>query len=146
MSMFTYGFRVNKIFKDENATAYFTPSEIVSAIVNLMDAKRCLTKEEYFFVSVVFETFRMVKRKLLLRKSGFVGLCNEMIAHFDLVAPYYKFCGDTKMNIMMFLESEKSEYRQRAKAILNKKAIFQEEWNQLHQEFMEKFWAFAEHY
>ena len=66
MSIFTYGFRVNKIFKNEKETAFFTPSEIVSAIVNLLDAKKSLTQDEYFFVSVVFETYRQIKRKLLL--------------------------------------------------------------------------------
>lgn len=143
MSIFTYGFRVNKIFKNENETAFFTPSEIVSAIVNLLDAKKSLTKDEYFFVSVVFETYRQIKRKLLLSKSGFIGLCNEIIAHLDLIAPYYKFCGDSRMRIMMLEEDEKYEYRQRAKAILKQKAIFKEEWMNLHQEFLEMFHSYT---
>lgn len=143
MSMFTYGFRVNKIFKNENETAFFTPSEIVSAIVNLLDAKKSLTRDEYFFVSVVFETYRQIKRQLLLSKSGFIGLCNEIIAHLDLIAPYYKFCGDSRMRIMMLEEDEKYEYRQRAKAILKQKAIFKEEWMNLHQEFLEMFHSYT---
>ena len=143
MSIFTYGFRVNKIFKNENETAFFTPSEIVSAIVNLLDAKKTLTRDEYFFVSVVFETYRQIKRKLLLSKSGFIGLCNEIIAHLDLIAPYYKFCGDSRMRIMMLEEDEKYEYRQRAKAILKQKAIFKEEWMNLHQEFLEMFHSYT---
>lgn len=143
MSIFTYGFRVNKIFKNENETAFFTPSEIVSAIVNLLDAKKSLTRDEYFFVSVVFETYRQIKRKLLLSKSGFIGLCNEIIAHLDLIAPYYKFCGDSRMRIMMVEEDEKYEYRQRAKAILKQKAIFKEEWMNLHQEFLEMFHSYT---
>ena len=143
MSIFTYGFRVNKIFKNENETAFFTPSEIVSAIVNLLDAKKSLTRDEYFFVSVVFETYRQIKRKLLLSKSGFIGLCNEIIAHLDLIAPYYKFCGDSRMRIMMLEEDEKYEYRQRAKAILRQKAIFKEEWMKLHQEFLETFHSYT---
>ena len=142
MSIFTYGFRVNKIFKNENETAFFTPSEIVSSIVNLLDAKRSLTPDEYFFVSVVFETFRLIKKKVLLSKSGFVGLCSEIIAHLDLIAPYYKFCGDSRMKIMMLEEDEKYEYRQRAKAILKRKAIFREEWMKLHQEFLETFHSY----
>ncbi len=142
MSIFTYGFRVNKIFKNESETAFFTPSEIVFAIVNLIDAKKFLTQEEYFFVSVVFETYRQFKRKLLLSKSGFVGLCNEIIAHLDLIAPYYKFCGDSRMKIVMLEENEKYEYRQRAKVILKQKAIFKEEWMQLHQEFLEMFHSY----
>ena len=143
MSIFTYGFRVNKIFKNERETALFTPSEIVSAIVNLLDAKKTLTQDEYFFVSVVFETYRQIKRKLLLSKSGFIALCNEIIAHLDLIAPYYKFCGDSRMKIMMLEEDEKCKYRQRAKAILKQKAIFKEEWMKLHQEFLEIFHSYA---
>ena len=143
MSIFTYGFRVHKIFKNENETAFFTPSEIVSAIVNLLDAKKFLTRDEYFFVYVVFETYRQIKRKLLLSKSGFIGLCSEIIAHLDLIAPYYKFCGDSKMRIMMLEEDEKYEYRQRAKAILKEKAIFKEEWMNLHQEFLEMFHSYT---
>lgn len=143
MSIFTYGFRVNKIFKNESKTAFFTPSEIVSAIVNLIDAQNSLTQEEYFYVSVVFETYRQIKSKLLLSKSGFVGVCSEIIAHFDLIAPYYKFCGDSKMRIMMLEEDEKYEYRQRAKAILKQNAIFKEEWMKLHREFLEMFHSYA---
>ena len=143
MSIFTYGFRVNKILKNESETAFFTPSEIVSAIVNLFDAKKSLTRDEYFFVSLVFETYRQIKRKLLLSKSGFIGLCNEIIAHLDLIAPYYKFCGDSRMRILMLEEDEKYEYRQRAKEILKQKAIFKEEWMKLHQEFLEMFHSYA---
>ena len=142
MSIVTYGFRVNKIFKNENETAYFTPSEIVSAIVNLLDAKRTITHDEYFWVYVVFETYRRIKSKLLLSKSGFVGLGSEIIAHLDLIAPYYKFCGDSKMKILMIEEKQKYEYRQRAKVILKQKAIFTEEWMKLHREFLEAFHSY----
>ena len=139
MSILTYLFRVNKIFKNENATAFFTPSEIVSGIVNLVDAKKVLSQEEYFFVSIVFETYRQIKKKLLLDKSGFMALCNDIIAHLDLIAPYYQFCGDSRNWITMLEEGEKFEYRQRAKKLLKEKAIFKKEWRELHQEFLEKF-------
>ena len=143
MSIFTYGFRVKKIFKNESEAAFFTPSEIVSAIVNLFDAKKALTQDEYFFVSLVFQTYRKVNTKLLLSKSGFVSLCSEIIAHLDLIAPYYKFCGDARMRIVAVEEDAKYEYRQRAKMLLNKKAIFKEEWMKLHQEFLEMFHSYA---
>lgn len=144
MNFLTYGKRVDKIFKNERATAVFKPCEIVFAIVNLLDAKKALSEEEYFFVSVVFEVFKMAKKKLRLSQSGFVGLCNDMIAHFDLVAPYYQFCGDSKTGIMMMAEEDdKYEYRQRAKALLKRKAIFREEWMELHEEFMERFHSFS---
>ena len=142
MSVFTYGIRVNKLFKNDGATAYFTPSEIVSSIVNLMEARKHLTQEEYFFVSVVFETYRGFKEKLLLSKSGYIELCSDIAAHLDLIAPYYKFCGDRRMEILILDEDDKYEYRQAAKRILKKKEIFREEWMRLHQEFLEEFYSF----
>ena len=63
MSMFTYGFRINKIFNNEGATAHFNSREIVSAIVNLSDAKKVLTPDEYFFVEVVFEISHLINEK-----------------------------------------------------------------------------------
>ena len=141
MGIFTFGFKVNKIFKKENATAFFTPCEIVFSIVNLMDAQKCLSRDEYFFVSVVFETYRQIKRKLILSKNGFLGLTNDIIAHLDLIAPYCKFCGNPRMKILTLTESAKSKYRQRAKEILERKDIFKEDWMKLHQEFLEEFHA-----
>ena len=47
------------------------------------------------------------------------------------------------MRIMMLEEDEKYEYRQRAKAILKQKAIFKEEWMNLHQEFLEMFHSYT---
>lgn len=95
-----------------------------------------------FFVSVVFETYRQMNKKTLLSKRGFVGLCNEIIAHFDLIAPYYKFCGDSKMRVLMLEEDAKHQYRERAKLILQQKAIFKEGWMKLHQEFLEEFYRY----
>ena len=139
MSMLTYGFRVNKIFNDESKTAYFKVKEIVNAIVNLIDAKKVLTDNEYFYVLVFYETFRKCDKKLLLAKKGFVDLCNDISAHFDLIAPYYKFCGSSKLKVFALVDSVKQEYRKRAKVLLQQKAIFKEEWMQLHKEFMETF-------
>ena len=136
---FAYYYKVNKISKDNSATAFFTTSEIVNSMVNLMDAKNCLSQEEYFFVSVVFETFNLSKNKLLLNQEGFVGLSNEIIAHFDLVAPYYKYCGDPNMQEPKDIEDYKNEYRQRAKILLKNKKIFQDEWMSLHKEFLQEF-------
>lgn len=140
MSIFTYGFRINKIFKNQNATAYFTPSEIVRAIVNLLDAKKSLSSYEFYFVSAVFDTYRRIKRKSLLSKKGFVELSKEIIAHFDLIAPYYKFCGDKNMRFMMLEEDDKHIFRQRAREILNKNAIFGNEWMMLHTDFLQIFY------
>lgn len=140
MSIFTYISRVNKIKNDIHATAYFTPKEIVFYMVNLGAAKRTLQQDEYFFVSVVFETYRLMNKKLLLNQDGFIGLTNEIIAHFDLIAPYYKYCGNSSMRLECLLDGVKAEYRQKAKQLLQDNKIFSPEWNNLHDEFCSLFY------
>lgn len=141
MGIFTYGIKVNKIMKDKAATAFFTPCEIVSAIVNLIDAKRNLSQEEYLFVSIVFETYRRLKNKILLNQEGFLGVCNEIICHLDLIAPYYKFCGNSNIQMAMLIDNCKAEFRSQAKTLLNDNKIFKDEWMILHKEFLQEFYS-----
>ena len=130
---------MQRVLNNEGCTEKFTPAEIVSGIVNLLDAKRNLSQEEYFFVSVVFEVYSRDKQKRILSRSGFLALCNEIIAHIDLIAPYYKVCGDRRMEFLSLEESGKYEYRQRAWWLLRQRGIFGEEWMSLHREFSERF-------
>lgn len=132
---------MKKIQKKIGYTAFFTPTEIVSAIINLWDAKQKLNSEEYFYVNVIYETYRLLKNEVCLDYFGFLGLCNEIIAHFDLVAPYYKFCGSNNLQMEVFRESLKSPYRKKAIELLNQKLLFRDEWMSLHKEFMEKFYS-----
>ena len=140
MGIFGYIHKVNKIQKRIGATEYFTLAEIAFGIVNLWDAKQKLTPQEYFRVTVIHETYKMINKKLCLDYFGFLGVCNEIIAHFDLVAPYYKYCGNNQLQMARLIDNEKLEYRARAKELFEDKLLFREEWMALHKEFMEKFY------
>ena len=144
MSIFTYGFRINKILRDEHATAKFTPAEIVSTAVNLFLAKRILPTDEYEWISFVYEKYRANKTALFLRKKDFITLHSEMIAHFDLIAPYYRFCGNSEMDVLALEEEEKAPYRMLAKKIASEHSVFSPEWMALHQEFHQKFHDYCE--
>ncbi len=139
MSIFTYGHRVRKVLFD-GATANFKISEITMATVNLMDAKRCLSAQQYFYVEVVYKTFSSMKKTLSLNKNGFLGFSYNLMAHYDLIGPYYKFCGDKNMTLVALQEPDKLAYRRRAKKLLDMGLIFQEEWMALHQEFLDAFY------
>ena len=141
MGIFGYIHKVNKIQKKIGATAYFTLAEIASGIINLWDAKQKLTPQEYFYVSVIHETYKMIRKELCLDYLGFLGVCNEIIAHFDLVAPYYKYCGNNQLQMARLIDDEKLEYRERARELLDDKLLFKEEWMALHKEFMEEFYS-----
>ena len=141
MGIFGYTRKVKRIQKNIGSIAIFTPAEIVSGIVNLWDAKQKLATEEYFYVSVIYETFKKLKDEICLDCFGFLGLCNEIIAHFDLVAPYYKFCGNNQLKLAQFIDGAKLEYRNKAKKLLEDKQLFKEKWMTLHKEFMREFYA-----
>lgn len=138
----TYGFKVNKLVKDKNATACFTAREIVFSVVNLMEAKSSLTREEYYLISLIFEKYSQDKEKRILTQKEFIDLSNEIIGHFDLVAPYYKFGGIRNQSVLMymkFVDNRKSEYRHEAMRILNNSGLFSKEWIKLHKEFVTRF-------
>ena len=141
--IFDYIDKVNKIKENIGATAFFTPAELASGIINLWDAKQNLTQEEYFYVQAFYEMFKMSKKELCLDHFGFLGACNEMIAHFDLIAPYYKFCGNDELQMARLVDDEKLEYRARAKSLLasDDSLLLGKEWMKLHKEFMEKFYS-----
>ena len=69
------------------------------------------------------------------------GLTNEIIAHFDLVAPYYKYCGNNQLQMARLIDDEKLEYREKARELLDDKLLFREEWMTLHKKFMEEFYS-----
>lgn len=137
----TYSARVKKLSVNPKATAYFSPNEIVCAIVNMPQAKKVLSVEDYSYVYQVFSEFLHSTEKLLLNREKFICLSTEMIAHFDLIAPYYAYNGNSASMLDSLFDEGKDEYRQRAKDLLHEgKLLFGNEWMQLHQEFMEEFY------
>ena len=120
-------------------TAVFTAREIVSTIVNLGDAQRNLTQEQFSGVLAVFYAYRSDKAKRRLSLGEYLVLRDEMIAHFDLIGPYYQFCGDPKREFMRFKDHKKFQYRESARALLRANELFGDEWMLLHKEFLEKF-------
>ncbi len=141
MGMFSFIRKAKKIQKKLGSAENFTSAEIVSAIINLWDAKKQLSEEEYFFVSVIYEIYSRMKTTILLDYLGFLGLCNDIIAHFDLVAPYYKYCGNNKLKYAYFIDNQKEPYRKKAKILLDEKQLFKDAWMALHEEFMEEFYS-----
>lgn len=90
---------------------------------------------------MIYEVYKKVDRELCLNYNGFLGVCNDIIAHFDLVAPYYQYCGNNQLTMAAYFEPQKQSYRLRAKKLLDEKLIFREEWMELHEEFVQEFWS-----
>ena len=137
VNIFQYIHKLEKIQKKPGATAFFTPAEIISGLVNLSEAKQKLSEFEYFYILVVYKVYK----RMCLDYFGFLGLCFDLIAHFDMVAPFYQYCGNDALQLEKSLEDEKSSYRAKAKKLLEEKLIFSKQWMELHEEFLKKFYA-----
>ena len=132
-------YRLKKIQKTFGSTANFTLAEISNTLVNLWNAKNNLTEEEFYCVCEIYETYKQQKKKLCLDVYSFVDICSDIMANFDLVAPYYKFCGNDTLQLEEILEPEKSKYRARARELIKKNLIFEQEWISLLKNFKKEF-------
>ncbi len=142
MSMITYGFRVLKIFKNDDKYARFSLSEMVSAIVNLKDAENNLKVKEYMYVLQAYYFLKRKKEKRYMNKKIFLEFADLIMADFDMVVPYYRFCGNSGMSaIMLANEEDKYEYRERAKKILMNNGFYGKEWESLRGEFIDAFYS-----
>lgn len=131
--------KVNNLKSNPNERQEFTMIEIASSMVNLMDARRNLTSEEYYYVCKLYETFENMNGTMHLDLYEYMGTCNAIISWFDFVAPYYKFCGNREMEVFKILEDEKEPYRIRARKLLNKSSFDDNEFKALQNEFNDKF-------
>jgi len=99
-----------------------------------------LSEEDFQNVMTLFRVFQETDRTLHMDRERYLCFCTDMMAHFDLIAPYYLFCGNKDMEIAAFLEEEKEPYRRKAKWLLRRNQLFQEEWIELHSDFKSSFY------
>lgn len=136
----SYKTKIKKIETTDGA-AYFTPAEIVSEVVSLDNARKSLADEEYLCISKIYEAYSKMTREIYLDRYAFLGVCNEIIAHFDLIAPPLMFCKDKRHTAISPERDEKLPYREKARSLIGCEKIFSEEWIALLVAFMNEFYA-----
>ena len=137
---FNYVQKVQRIYKDPTAMEEFTVSEIVDAIVNLLEAKMVLSYEEFSLVYQLYNHCRQDHTKMVLSKFTFFFYCYGKIANFDLIAPYHMYCGDESMADIDDKTAEKHPYRQKAKEIILHNGFNSVEWKELCDDFFDRFY------
>ena len=140
-----YEHRVSIIVQDENKKEYFTRKEIMYAVVNLVDARNKLPKRDSIYVERAFQKlddiFSRNEEKILMDKNCYLREAYNLISHFDLIAPYYMFCGNSEnMLFHEVFDDLKNDYRIRARKILEAGRFLTDEWNKLQKEFATKFY------
>ena len=108
-------------------------------MINLTDAKRNLSKEDYEYVLALYYVYINKNQQIRLNYSKYLRVCDGIIADFDLIAPYYKFCGDVLLAAKI-IDDEKITYRRKAKRLIENNSFGTLEWNSLKEKFMKEFY------
>lgn len=138
--MYAYMRKVEDIMNSPSATAYFTPKEIVYGIVNLIDAQNALNSGEYQLVNRIFDKYSSMNKRILFHHDEFICYTKKMIAEFDLVAPYYKYSGNSDMQFEKTIDFLKFDFRTKAWKLIDGNKIFSVEWEQLRDNFYMVFY------
>lgn len=135
-------YRLKRISENPNVSEEFYVCEIVVGIVNLLDAKSRLSEIEFNFVDKIFDKFNNDHSKLILNQDKYVKICINIISHFDMIAPYHKFCGDySNEQLYELLEEHKKPYRNKAKKLAETGQIFSPEWTKLNKTYKDLFYS-----
>lgn len=137
--------RVNSIMNDKSAKELFTRKEILFALISLADAKKKLPKRDSIRVEYAFDKLNQIftdnKDEILMDQCCFIREAEHLIAHFDLIAPYYLFCGkEETMTLSKYFDEQKKDYRLKAKEIWDYRGFLTPQWNELHDAFMKEFY------
>lgn len=133
--------KLERITRNPTNTEVFSKTEIVGGLVNWQDVQSKLTSFEQMYIRKILDKFKTDTTQRRLTHKQYLDLCNEMISHFDMVAPHYKYCGDSTMEFLAtMLDDDKKVYRGKAKKLLESGLLFSAEWNALNREFKKEFY------
>lgn len=135
-----YSCKLKRIKNDPNASASFSPAEIASHVVDFKKAKQTLSPEDYLYFGFIKNGYAKLADKLALSYIEYLTVRNEIVANFDLVAPYTLFCGEGEGNRLPD-DDRKSSYRIEARKLIDADLLFKKEWLTLLNDFMNEFYA-----
>ena len=84
-------------------------SQIVNIIINLLDAKKNLSQEQYKNVHMLYNEYRKCNTKLQLTMNGYLNIAIKLIKSFDRIAPYEKYSGGNELEFSFMMQDIRSE-------------------------------------
>lgn len=94
---------------DPSVTAILSKKQIVSRIINLMDAKRNLDPISYNQVFALYKKYYNEKTKIKYDAINFMAAYNNMIDSFEQIAPWELYNGEKRINISDKIQLNVSE-------------------------------------
>lgn len=103
MGIFNSFNKINKLKNKQKAS--FSYSEIVGLIINLSDAKKNLSNEQFEKVYRLYKDIKKSTTKYDVDLNGYYLLCSDIIAEFDKIAPYTLYSGASTFETSLLLEA-----------------------------------------
>ena len=100
--------KVMRIKNNPSDTAGFGEAEILKEIVDIDKAKEVLSAEDYNCVKQIYDFFDS-HWKLNLTYQEYIDKCFDIVSHFDMIAPYWKFSGNLFPLKVKFLQQDKEK-------------------------------------
>lgn len=90
-------------------TAKLSIAQITGLIVNMPDAQRKLSKEEFDGVYTLYKELRKCKTKMQMDMAGYTETAVKIIKMFDEYAPYEKYSGGNELEFSFLMDDIRSE-------------------------------------
>ncbi len=132
--------KIQNLKSNPLATEIFTISELANAVVNLFDALQVLPATEYSYLQKIYDAFQRDVTCITVTFREYLLYCDKIISNYDMVAPYYKVCGSSELELSKWLEDDKQPYRKKAKNLIDNGKLFSDEWKLLNQKFYKEFY------
>ena len=101
---------INDVQKIKNGgVAKLSISQITGLIINLMDANKNLSNDEYNRVYKKFCEFRKCKTKIDMDMDGYLKTAVDIIKEFDKIAPYEKYSGGNEIEFGFLMNDIRAE-------------------------------------
>lgn len=86
------------------STESISLAQISNMIINLPDAQRNLTKEQFNAVYKLYKEFQKCNSKIPTDLNAYYAHCIRIIKKFDAIAPYEKYSGGNELEFSFFMD------------------------------------------
>lgn len=93
----------------QGGTAKLSMAQITDMIINLPDATKNLSKEDFEKVYALYKEFKKCRTKMVLDMNAYLECATQIIKRFDRIAPYEKYSGGIELETQLMMEDIRAE-------------------------------------
>lgn len=87
----------------QGGTAFLSIAEITNLIINLVDAKKNLSSEEFDMVAQIYSQLQECNDRVEMGISKYYDVAAKILKIFDAVAPCESYLGMNKIDAMLLM-------------------------------------------